>query len=206
MYQQQWDNQPGMDGHTHMQHQQPTMDQMMQQPMMDQHKMQQPMMDHHMMQQPMMQQPMMQQPMMQQPMMQQPMMQQPMMQQPMMQQPMMPPLFYAPQPHLQQQFPQIPGMLPMEMSYIENILRLNRGKRVRVYMTFENNPEWPSRVFTGIVREAGRDHIVISDPQTGMWYLLLMVNLDYVEFDEEIEYDYPFGQAPLAAYPPREED
>nr|WP_236035106.1 spore coat protein GerQ [Alkalihalobacterium elongatum] len=180
---------------------------MMQQPMMQQPMMQQPMMQQPMMQQPMMQQPMMQQPMMQQPMMQQPMMQQPMMQQPMMQQPMMPPLFYAPQPQFQQQqFPQIPGMLPMEQSYIENILRLNRGKAARVYMTFENNPEWPARVFTGHVEEAGRDHIILHDDVNDNYYLLLMVNLDYVEFDEPINYDYPFGQAmPLAQYPPRED-
>lgn len=37
--------------------------------------------------------------------------------------------------------PSIPGMLPIEQSYIENILRLNKGKRVTVYMTFENNRE-----------------------------------------------------------------
>ncbi|OLO42226.1 spore coat protein GerQ [Alkalihalophilus pseudofirmus] len=143
----------------------------------------------------------------QQPMMQQPMMQpqQPMMQQPMMQQP---PMFYAPQPQIQQfpqQFPQVPGMLPMEQSYIENILRLNRGKAARVYMTFENNPEWPARVFTGHVEEAGRDHIILHDDVNDNYYLLLMVNLDYVEFDEPLEYDYPFnGAAPLAQYPPRD--
>src|SRR4051812_39567805 len=33
--------------------------------------------------------------------------------------------------------PQIPGMLPVEQSYIENILRLNKGKLATVYATFE---------------------------------------------------------------------
>nr|WP_257008408.1 spore coat protein GerQ [Bacillus sp. FJAT-45350] len=137
--------------------------------------------------------------MMQQPFMQQPM---PMMQQPMMQQPSP---FYAPQvPGMTQPMPTEPGMLPLEMSYIENILRLNRGKMATVYLTYENNPEWNAMVLRGIVREAGRDHIIISDPETGRWYLLLMVNLDYVTFDEEIEYDYPFGRPPgMAAYSPR---
>ncbi|UCZ53083.1 spore coat protein GerQ [Bacillus shivajii] len=96
-----------------------------------------------------------------------------------------------------QQFtlPQVPtnGMLPLELSFIENILRLNRGKNVRVYMTFEGRPDDAVRVFEGLVEEAGRDHIIISDPQTGEWFLLLMVYLDYIEFDEEIEYDYPFN-------------
>jgi len=96
--------------------------------------------------------------------------------------------------------PQVPapGQLPLEMSYVENILRLNRGKIARVYMTFEGRSEDKVKVFEGIIEAAGRDHIIISDPQTGRRYLLLMVYLDYVEFDEEIEYDYPFnGNVPI---------
>ncbi|WP_237563746.1 spore coat protein GerQ [Halalkalibacter okhensis] len=104
----------------------------------------------------------------------------------------------------QQFFGQPDGMLPLEQSFIENILRLNRGKAATFYMTFENNPEWNARVFRGIVEEAGRDHIIVGDFEDQTHYLLLMVNLDYVEFDEPIEYDYPFnGAAPLATYSPR---
>lgn len=102
------------------------------------------------------------------------------------------------------QGPQVPGMLPLEQSYIENILRLNKGKTATVYMTFENNREWNAKIFKGVIEAAGRDHLILSDPQTGMRYLLLMVYLDYVTFDEEIEYTYPFGGAPgMATYSPR---
>lgn len=99
------------------------------------------------------------------------------------------------------------GMLPIEMSYIENILRLNRQRVATFYMTYENNEKWNAKIFKGVIEAAGRDHIIISDPQTEKRYLLLMVNLDYVTFDEEIEYDYPYngldpGQA-LGSYPPR---
>ncbi|MFC0471656.1 spore coat protein GerQ [Halalkalibacter kiskunsagensis] len=108
----------------------------------------------------------------------------------------------------QQPFPgapgQGPGMLPIEQSYIENILRLNRGKVGTFYFTYENNPEWNARIYRGRVEEAGRDHIILSDPETGQFFLLLMVNFDYATFDEELEYDYPFdGIAPLAQYSPR---
>ena len=102
--------------------------------------------------------------------------------------------------------PQAPapgGMLALEESYIENILRLNRGKVATVYMTFEGGNQ---KVFKGVVEAAGRDHIVLSDPQTGKRYILLMVYLDYITFDEEIEYTYPFnsmGQQPLSSYSPR---
>lgn len=94
----------------------------------------------------------------------------------------------------------IPGMLPLEQSYIENILRLNRGKVATVYMTFENNREWNAKIFKGIIEAAGRDHLILSDPQTGMRYLLLMVYLDYVTFDEELTYDPQYA---LASVQPR---
>lgn len=95
------------------------------------------------------------------------------------------------------------GLLPLEQSYIENILRFNLGKMVSVYMTFEYNPEWGSKVFRGILDEAGRDHIIIRNEETGKSYLLLMVNLDYVEFDEPIEYVSPGVTGPIPRAPYR---
>lgn len=87
-----------------------------------------------------------------------------------------------------------PGQqMPIEESYIENILRLNIGKIATVYMTFENNREWNAKIFKGRIEAAGRDHLIISDPQTGLRYLLLMVNLDYITFEEELQYLPSFG-------------
>ncbi|GAA0306782.1 spore coat protein GerQ [Gracilibacillus halotolerans] len=88
----------------------------------------------------------------------------------------------------QQPVSDVPGMLPLEQSYIENILRLNRGKIATVYMTFENNDQWNAKIFRGIIEAAGRDHIILSDPETGQRVVLLMVYLDYITFDEEINY------------------
>ncbi|MBB5324053.1 spore germination protein Q [Anoxybacillus tepidamans] len=97
------------------------------------------------------------------------------------------------------------GMLPLEESYIENILRLNKGKIATVYMTFENNREWNAKIFRGVIEAAGRDHLILSDPQTGKRYLLPMIYLNYVTFDEEIAYEYPFagGTPGLSSYAPR---
>ena len=75
-----------------------------------------------------------------------------------------------------------------EQSYIENIIRLNKGKIGRFYMTFPDSLEWRDRVFSGIIEQSGKDHIIISDPTTGKWYLLRLIYLDYVEFDEKINY------------------
>ncbi len=78
--------------------------------------------------------------------------------------------------------------LPMEQSYVENILRMNKGKIASFYMTFPDAGEWKDRIFTGVVEQAARDHFVISDPKTGKWYLLLSIYLDFIVFDEEINY------------------
>ncbi|MFS0555129.1 spore coat protein GerQ [Brevibacillus sp. 179-C9.3 HS] len=86
--------------------------------------------------------------------------------------------------------PITPGQV-MEESYIENILRLNRGKVITVYQTFENNSQWNAKIFRGVLETAGRDHIILSDPQTGKRYLLLMVNTDYITADEELNYIAP---------------
>jgi spore germination protein Q len=90
--------------------------------------------------------------------------------------------------------PAIPGLLPLEQSYIENILRLNLGKIGTFYMTYENNTQWNAKIIKGKIEAAGRDHIIISDTTTGMRYLLLMVNLDYVTFDETLNYTSPYQQ------------
>ncbi|KQL58875.1 MULTISPECIES: spore coat protein GerQ [Bacillaceae] len=122
----------------------------------------------------------------------------------------------SPQPYFSSQNYQTPGfvqqqmsgvdasMLPIEQSFIENILRLNRGKLVTVHQTFEGNSEWNARVFRGRIEEAGRDHIIIGNPETGEYYLLLMVNLDFITFDEPIDYTYQYGYEPsLSQYSPR---
>ena len=97
-----------------------------------------------------------------------------------------------------------PGMLPIEQSYIENILRLNKGKLVSVFATFEGNNQWNAKEFRGIIEAAGRDHVILSDPQAGTRFLIPMVAVDYITFSEEIEYEYPFGSGPsLGTYPPR---
>lgn len=76
--------------------------------------------------------------------------------------------------------------IPDEQSYIENILRVNKGKRVSVYQSFADAGEWKDRIFTGIIEQSGRDHIILSDPVTGNWYLLLMIYVNFITFDEEI--------------------
>ncbi len=78
---------------------------------------------------------------------------------------------------------------PLEQSLIENILRLNRGKRVKAYVSYPDSNEWRDKIYSGIIQQAGRDHLIISDTSTGNWYLIRMIYLNYVEFDEPINYN-----------------
>ncbi len=80
------------------------------------------------------------------------------------------------------------NMLELEQSYVENILRLNRGKLATLYFSYPDSVDWRDKTYNGIIEAAGRDHIIISDPKTGKWYLLLMIYLNYVEFEEKINY------------------
>src|SRR5574344_354357 len=84
------------------------------------------------------------------------------------------------------------NMLDIEQSYVENILRLNKGKLATLYFSYPDSVEWRDKTYTGIIEEAGRDHIIISDPKTGRWYLLLMIYLNYADFDEKINYSKDF--------------
>lgn len=93
-----------------------------------------------------------------------------------------------------QQYAPTVGMteFPMEQSYVENILRLNKGKKATIHMTFPDSEQFKDREFSGIIEQSGRDHIILSDPTTGKWYLLLMIYVDFITFDEKINYSKEF--------------
>jgi spore germination protein Q len=81
-----------------------------------------------------------------------------------------------------------------EQSYIENILRLNKGKKAKAYFSFPDSEKWRDKIFEGIIEEAGKDHLVMSDPNTGKWQLILLIYLNYVEFDEKINYSHAYSE------------
>ena len=84
--------------------------------------------------------------------------------------------------------------VPQEQSYIENILRLNKGQRVKAYVSYPDSSAWQNKVYEGIIEEAGKDHLIIRDNVSGTWYLIRIIYLNYVEFMEPIIYSHSFSE------------
>lgn len=82
--------------------------------------------------------------------------------------------------------------LPMEQSLIENILRLNKGKKVKAYVSYPDSSAWQNKIYDGIIEQAGRDHLIIRDVNNGAWYLIRIIYLNYIEFEEKINYINPY--------------
>ena len=66
-------------------------------------------------------------------------------------------------------------------TYID-ILKNNIGKKVNINMN--NNNE--TKTYSGILEKITDDTIIISNPETGNWFLLLSKYLNYIEFEERI--------------------
>ena len=79
------------------------------------------------------------------------------------------------------------GILDIEQSYIENVLRQNKGKKVKVYASFADSTSWRDRMFEGKIEEASRDHLIVS-LLDGRWILIPSIYMDYVEFEDKINY------------------
>ncbi len=83
--------------------------------------------------------------------------------------------------------------LTMEQSYIENILRLNKGRKVKAYVSYPDSSAWQNKIYEGIIEEAGKDHLIIYDNANNLWYLIRIIYLNYVEFMEQIIYSHAYS-------------
>ena len=75
-----------------------------------------------------------------------------------------------------------------EEKYIENILKINLGKKAKVYITIPGSKDTQDKIFEGIIEQVGKDHIVVSNPTTGEWSLVLIPYITFISFDEKINY------------------
>ena len=69
----------------------------------------------------------------------------------------------------------VPPTQPVEQTYVENILRVNVGKKGTFYFSYTGSKTW-------------NHFIIVTD--TGKTVMLLLVYLLWAEFDEPLDYQY----------------
>lgn len=70
--------------------------------------------------------------------------------------------------------------------YAYNILNNNPTQIADFYMSYPDSIEWRDRVFTGRIVHATREYTLLRNEQTGEWYVLPSIYLNYVIFNEEL--------------------
>ncbi len=84
----------------------------------------------------------------------------------------------------------IPGMngtqVAQNVDYVDNIFRLNIGKEASFYLSYSDSIEWRDKVFTGVIRESGKDYVLLDS--NGTWILIWMIYINYVTFNGPINY------------------
>jgi spore coat protein GerQ len=70
---------------------------------------------------------------------------------------------------------------------IEELIKYNKGKKVTIHMGFPNKTE--QKDIIGIIEQSNEEYLTLSDPQTGAWHILPNIYIDYITFDENINYN-----------------
>jgi len=70
--------------------------------------------------------------------------------------------------------------------YAYNILNNNPNQIADFYMSYPDSVEWRDRIFTGRIVHATREYTLLRNEQTGEWYVLPSIYLNYVIFNEEL--------------------
>ena len=71
-------------------------------------------------------------------------------------------------------------------NFIDDVLKNNKGKKVVISITLPNNKDFQEKTFNGIVEQTGKDYIIIYNPEDGKYYLIPLMYLNYIKFDEKI--------------------
>lgn len=70
--------------------------------------------------------------------------------------------------------------------FAEDILNKNKGKYVKVYMSFTDSKEWCDRIFEGYLEAWGRDFILLYDRKNNKRYMVWNLYIDFIEFNDVV--------------------
>ena len=66
---------------------------------------------------------------------------------------------------------------------LNEIIKNNQDKKINISMSYQNSEK---ELYNGIIEYIGDDYLIISNPETGNYYLLLLKYLNYIDFEEKI--------------------
>lgn len=72
--------------------------------------------------------------------------------------------------------------------YIPDTIKSMTPVKAKIYMNFPESNEFKNKIFEGLIESANTDHIIVSKPN-GISYLLPLIYLNFIEFDENIRND-----------------
>lgn len=67
----------------------------------------------------------------------------------------------------------------------EDLFKYNIGKKIRLFLSFPNVSE--IRSFEGVLEKVSNEYLIISNPTSNKWQVLLLMYIIYAEFDEDIK-------------------
>ena len=73
-----------------------------------------------------------------------------------------------------------------QFQYAYNILNNNPNQIADFYMSYPDSNEWRDRVFSGKIIHSTREYTLLNNQNTGEWYVLPSIYLNYVIFNERV--------------------
>lgn len=70
-----------------------------------------------------------------------------------------------------------------EDTFVNTVLRNTIGRRAQLYFSYPDSDKWRDIVYDGIIELIGEDYIIISEPTTKKVQVLLMLYLEWVEYE-----------------------
>ena len=71
--------------------------------------------------------------------------------------------------------------------HIETLLNQNKGKKVKIYISFPDSIEWRDRIFSGTIEGSGTNYLLIKDDNNNP-VLLQKIYINFMEFGENLTY------------------
>lgn len=70
-----------------------------------------------------------------------------------------------------------------EETYVDSLLSKNIRKKITIHLNNNDNKD-----ISGILENIGKDYLILSESSTGYSHVVLPIYVNYITFEEEINY------------------